>query len=256
MTASLSLASPFHDPQARLLSDIKKYREKLSTLYDRNVAVSVSAATSERIIRALLAADIRLVVQPERRGLRIGNNYLLAIRKSLSFQTQTIHLLDFDRALHWVDRFPGELEQVTRKIGENRGLTILVRSKRAFETHPNVQRATENTVNTIASEVAGKDVDIMSGSFGMDRETALLLLEKSRCNDYGFYAEVLIIALKAGIPITTIEVEGLEWETPDQFRKEIERVGYMEWLETFESLSEWNKRVQIIEDSKDILITK
>ena len=58
---------------------------------------------------------------------------------------------------------------------------------------------------------------------------------------------------KNKVQINTMEVEGLEWETPDQFKDKIEQEGYSAWLNNFESLPEWEKRVKLIEDSTDVL---
>lgn len=224
-------------------------------IYEDQIAVSVSEVTASRDINALLSLGIRLHAQRENSGVHIGNNYRLALKKSMEFNSPAIHMLDFDRALHWIKRFPKELAEVRKELVTTPGLVLYARTKRAFETHPNIQKLSENTVNAIASEIAGRDVDIMSGSMGMDRETAKVILEKSRCNDYGVYAEFLKIALDHNIPITMVEVEGLEWETPDQYTKEIEKTGYIQWLDEFESLSEWEKRVRLIDDSKDMLIS-
>jgi len=224
-------------------------------IYEDQVAVSVSEVTASRDIHALLSLDIRLQIQKESSGMHIGNNYRLAIKKSLEFETAAIHMLDFDRALHWVKRFPKELSEIRQALAITPGLVLYGRTKRAFETHPNIQKLSENTVNAIASELAGREVDIMSGSMGMDLETAKLILEKSKCNDFGVYAEFLKIALDHKLPLAVVEADGLEWETPDQYTKEIERSGYIQWLDDFESLSEWEKRVRLIDDSKDMLIS-
>ena len=59
--------------------------------------------------------------------------------------------------------------------------------------------------------------------------------------------------LKNNITINTIEVEGLEWETPDQYKDKIDKEGYSQWLSEFESLPEWEKRVKLIEKSTEVL---
>ena len=46
---------------------------------------------------------------------------------------------------------------------------------------------------------------------------------------------------------------GLEWETPDQFKDKIEQEGYSAWLNEFESLPEWQRRLKLIEDSTNVL---
>lgn len=256
MQNHICLASPLHDPQSRLLPAIRRSAPKLLDIYAGQVAVSVTENTASQVIRELLALNVRLTTQSRLSGMDIGSNYRQALRKGLETSTQAVHLVDFDRALHWATRFPEELADACAKLSSLKGLTSFVRSKRAFETHPSIQRSTEATINAIAAEVVGHDVDIMSGAFGMDRDTGRIILEQSHRQDFGVYAELLKVAVDRGIQVNTLEVEGLEWETPDQFQDEIEKRGYMQWLNDFESLQEWEKRIRLIDDSKDVLLER
>lgn len=248
------LASPLHDPEGRLLELLAAKGEALLKLYKGNVAVSVSPTTSPDIIALLKQQGFLVSIQRKDAAVMLGNNYLNAIKLALSTDAQFVHLVDFDRALHWVKRFPRELRDVLEIFPSCQAFVSFVRTKRAFQTHPNIQRSTEHIVNAIASEVAGVDVDIMSGSFGFENSLAKKILQEVKQKDYGIYAEFLRIAVKHHSLISTIEVEGLEWETPDQFKDEIREQGYVEWLEQFESLAQWGKRVKLVENSAGVLI--
>lgn len=251
---TVCLVSPLHDPEARLLAELKKYGQPLHKMYRGNIAISLTEVTSTKIVHELLSLDYHVITQPEEYQSEIGANYRQSIKKGLEIDAKAYHLLDFDRALHWVKRFPEELEKVIEVLPTYEGLTSFVRSHRAYETHPLVQRSTEATINAIASEITGKDVDIASGSLGMDAATARLFAEKSKNKDYGIYAELLKIAVDHKLTINTYEVEGLEWETPDQFEATIKKVGYMEWLHSFESLDQWEKRIKLIDEFRDELL--
>jgi len=248
------LASPLHDPEGRLLELLAEKGEALLKLYKKNGAVSLSSTTSPEIIALLKKQGFITSVQRKDLSMPLGNNYLSAMKLALSTNAQFIHVVDFDRALHWMKRFPRELRDVQALLPSCQEFTSFVRTKRAFETHPNIQRSTEQIVNSIASEVAGVDVDIMSGSFGFERSLAKNVITEVKQKDHGIYAEFLRIAIKHKVLISTIEVEGLEWETPDQFQNEIRQKGYAEWLQQFESLAQWGKRVKLVEDSADVLI--
>jgi hypothetical protein len=186
----------------------------------------------------------------------VGANYLAVLKMATKSSNEHIHLLDFDRALHWVKRFPRELRDVIAILPTYKGYVSFVRTSRAFKSHPQTQKATEKIINIIASEVAGITIDIMSGSFGFQKSLAQKIIKEAKRRDYGIYAETLLIALRYRYLIATIEVEGLEWETPDQFKKNIQQEGYAAWLHEFESLPEWKKRVTLLEHSTDVLITK
>jgi len=253
MDNSVILVSPLHDPDARLEEEVIKNGVKLNAFFNNLVIVSTTENTSEKTIKALNNTRLNYSFLSEEIENTLGNNYRNAIKLGLEKNSSHILLLDFDRALHWTRRFAQELEEIKNKLLSLNGFTSFVRTRRAFESHPLMQRSTETTINAIASEVAKKDIDIMSGAFGMDRNFAETVLKFSKRDDFGFYAEILEIALKNNTTIDTIEVEGLEWETPDQYKDKINKEGYSQWLSEFESLSEWEKRVKLIEKSTEVL---
>jgi len=250
--ADVSLASPLHDPKGLIVPILKKNGTKLKEIYSSNIAVNVTSETSEEAKKLL--AELKFNTQISEEG-SIGKDYRNAIALALTLNTSFIHLLDFDRALHWAENFFDELKKVEEQIVNYSGYVCFVRSKKAFETHPITQRSTETVVNAIASEVAGLGVDIMSGSLGMERRLAEFVVKESKRDDFGFYAEPLIIAKKHEFKIHTIEVDGLEWETPDQYKEQIEKYGYSGWLTRFQSLTEWEKRVKLLDETTQVLST-
>jgi hypothetical protein len=254
--SSVCLASPLHDPEGKLLELLQEQGEALVKLYKGNAFVSVSAKTTPAIIELLKKHGFQIRKQTKTENLSVAANYLAVLKMATKTSTKHIHLLDFDRALHWVKRFPRELRDVIEILPTYNGYVSFIRTPRAFQSHPQTQRTTETIVNTIASEVAGVTVDIMSGSFGFERTLAQKIVKEAKRKDYGIYAETLLIALRHRYLIATIEVEGLEWETPDQFKDSIQREGYTAWLYEFESLPEWKKRVTLLENSADVLINK
>jgi len=254
--ASVCLASPFHDPEGKLLELLQEQGEALIKLYKGNAFISVSASTNPTIINLLKNQGFHVHKQSKLESSSVSANYLAVLKMATKTSNKHIHLLDFDRALHWVKRFPRELRDVIQILPTYKGYVSFIRTSRAFQSHPQTQRTTETIVNTIASEIAGVTIDIMSGSFGFYKSLAQKIIKEAKRKDYGIYAETLHIALQHKYLISTIEVEGLEWETPDQFKESIQQKGYTAWLHEFESLSEWKKRVTLIENSTNVLITK
>jgi hypothetical protein len=248
------LTSPLHDPEGRITEIFEKYSSELLRLYNGFVAINVTETTSPKTLEAIRKTKIKFSIQDKKNVKNIGDNYKNALSLGLDFPSSHFHLMDFDRALHWTKRFPRELRKVIGKMSSYEGLLSFIRTKRAFESHPFIQRSTEIVTNALASKVVGFDVDIMSGSFGLDKNFANLVLQNSKEKGVGIYAEILKIALKNEIPIKTIIVEGLEWETPDQYQNEIGKDGYIAWLKKFESLTEWKRRIALIEESTKVLI--
>jgi len=106
MTSSVALASPLNDPEGRLLPYIEKYGKALHTLYKGNIAVSITHRTDTRIVHSLSKAGIYHLYQPAEFRHIISDNYKRSLSHALRYNTTHIHLLDFDRALHWVKRYP------------------------------------------------------------------------------------------------------------------------------------------------------
>lgn len=248
------LVSPLHDPDGRLETYIRKNGKKLKNLYFGYIELKVTRKTHEKTLRALENVKISYSFQTGATGyFSIGKTYREAIKKGINLNTRYIHVCDFDRILHWADKFPNELKDVIGLIPSDYGLTFFCRTKRAFDTHPETQTKTESIVNDLASSKLGRPVDIMSGSFSMDINSAKIILKHSKRNDYSFYAEPLIIALNRKIPINTMIVDGLEWETPDQYVDKIRKEGYQDWLDEFMSVPEWKRRIELMEKNTEIL---
>jgi hypothetical protein len=51
-----------------------------------------------------------------------------------------------------------------------------------------------------------------------------------------------------------IEIEGLEWETPDRYREEIKTQGLEQWKKSFQTPAEWRKRVEMLRDFTESII--
>jgi hypothetical protein len=246
--------SPLHDPEARLEELLVRHGKDLVRLYDNNVVVSVTDTTSPKIFALLDSFHIFYEKHHKQTAIDVGGNVRNALRLGLTYEMPQLHFIDFDRALHWMKRFPEEYAEVVGKISVMSGYISFVRTQKAFASHPLTQRLTEATINAIVEEIAGVGVDIMSGSFALERHIASTLIAESQCTDYGIYAEFFKLIMKQKVPLSTIEVKGLEWETADQFKKEIDQQGYDVWYDGFQSLQEWKKRVRIIIDSENQLL--
>jgi hypothetical protein len=154
---------------------------------------------------------------------------------------------DGDRVLHWADRYPEELAQVTNRLSE-RDFTVLGRTDRAFNSHPRVQRDPETIINHVFQMVSGKSWDVAAGARGLSRLAAEVILDG--CFDERLSTDVswpLFLRSLGGFSFGYVATEGLEFETPDRYGEEIEAAGGRSaWLEQFDSdLHQWVHRLDM-----------
>ena len=56
------------------------------------------------------------------------------------------------------------------------------------------------------------------------------------------YGEWVALLAGLGDPLTYVECDGLDWETPDRHRDEVRRVGLAAWRRAMSSPAEWAMR--------------
>ncbi len=247
---STLLLSSLHDPESRLLTATRRLSapgdplggewRAVAANYDGFLVVA-SPSTSADTTRAVARAGFEVIagVEAPDRGL------WEMVRLALSRPVERIHFCDLDRFVHWLARFPDELRRLPELWGRH-DLLMLVRSARAFATHPPCQTLTEGIGNRlIARRIGMADADAFSGSYVWSRRAAQALVDAAVPRDLRFYAEGVLAPFRAGCTIGQHVVEGLEWETPDQYVGEIERRGYDAWLAWFQSPAQWRQRVEM-----------
>ena len=244
-----ALVTTFHDPQGRLRWVIEGLAERtdppgLSALrrtYQTRIAL-VTAATDATVRSILADHDFSLLVHDSES--RYASNWL-ALEAGLESDAARFHHCDLDRFLHWLLRCPQELFHAAERIPTT-GLLMFRRTERAFSSHPITQQLTEGPANRLAARVFGiAGIDLFSGSFGFGRDAAESLVRNGVRSDASFFVEALNVPFQSRMPVDSCSVEGLEWETPDQYRREIDLLGYEEWLNRFQSHEEWKFRTEM-----------
>ena len=241
------LLATFHDPESRLLPIVNRLispGDPLGATWQRALAnysgalAVTSPSTAARSIEALGQAGWQIapgVDGPDRGLWRM-------VGLGLSQAVERVHYCDLDRFLHWLIHYPDELLDLPSIWGLN-DLTVLARSHRAFHSHPGCQVLTEGIANAVVAKRTGiPEVDAFSGSYIWNRRAAEAVLAAPGPRDLRFYTEGVMAPFRAGCTIGCRIVEGLEWETPDQYPAEIAREGYAAWLANFESPAQWRHR--------------
>ena len=235
----IALAATLHDPPGALLADIEHWLPRLARLYPR-IAVACSPPTDSRV-RALLAKHGADAGSPP--GNTRGPLYRLALRRALAGEAARVHYLDFDRALHWIARRPGELAALLARAHRHPAL-LVGRTPRAHASH---HRALVDTETVAAARFTARlglrgRVDFLVPSFVLRRAAALRLLTRSRARGSTMYGEWVALLAGLGDPLTYVECDGLDWETPDRHRAEVRRVGLAAWRRAMSSPAEWAMR--------------
>ncbi len=221
-----------------------------------SVVLLASATTSERSRRELGAAGVQVELHQEPATLEtMGSVRRSALALALRSEAQHLHLCDWDRAIHWADRYPGELREVVAAIPRSDCL-ILGRTARAFATHPRVQRDTESMINHCFGLVSGHAFDVTAASRGLSRRAAELLVAECDEPTIGNDCVWPLFCLRhAELVVDYVTTEGLEWETPDRYTEEIAAMGGLHrWLDAFDAdVAHWADRLRLAEIEVDAL---
>lgn len=210
---TLSLACTWQ-PRGEL-SRLQRLYPQIRQLCDRMI-VTLPPDVDHAITAALgdLPGMTALVTDDWRTGRH------LAVETALRFDAP-IHYIDLDRLLHWVETNPTELEVTIARI-LSRDCLVMGRTEWAYATHPQSMIETEAIINQVFSALIGHDMDISAGSRGMSHRAAKFVIERSVPNrPLGMDAEWLLLLHYNGFELDYVAVDGLAWETPDQYRDSV-----------------------------------
>ncbi|MFX1384952.1 MAG: hypothetical protein ACFFBP_21190 [Promethearchaeota archaeon] len=243
------LCSTFHDPEFRLKNLLNKVASSIITFFSKTV-ICLTPTTSEEVYKFLTEEGFKIVIEP---SIRNVDTYRKAIKETLNKienpQNEKIFYIDFDRLVHWINAYPNEFIDLFNNSVNVEYLHI-GRTLRAFETHPLTQQKTEFIINEIGSKVLGfpKTIDIISVCCIFTKDLGEKLLKVKNETATGFYCTWPLLFWNWATKKKYIEVEGLEWETPDRFKVEIADLGYKDWMIQFQSPIEWEKRVRYLHE--------
>jgi hypothetical protein len=228
------LAATQHDPEGRLYDQTARTLPALANIFG-GMAFLVSHATQERSLTLLgsAGAQVRLEIAEQRaaswRGLGLARR--AAIELALGLEAPFILFCDFDRMIHWVERYPEELARVVTSLPEH-DFTVLGRTERAFASHPRVQRDTEAIINHVYATIGGRPWDVTAAARGLSRSAAAAILEG--CPDQSIGTDVswpLFLQRIGSFTLGYIAAEGLEFETADRYGPEVAAAGGRErWM--------------------------
>jgi hypothetical protein len=230
----ISLASAFH-PRGEI-PRLAKFLPPLRDAYAR-LCVSVPPTAHADDVNALRDLNIAVAVT---RDWSHGRH--AALQLALESNATHIHYTDLDRLLRWVETCPDEWRAIVARAQTCDGL-IIGRTPRAYATHPRALVETEAISNLVGSYLLGAIdaetrrhgdtekpsprrrvtvspclLDLSAGSKSFSRRAAEYLIAHSiPGRALGMDAEWPLLLHRAGFAIEYVEVEGLDWESADQF---------------------------------------
>ncbi len=246
---SYILCSTIHDPEFKLKTLLKSTFPVIKNPF----SLKILCCTSPSIKFSQFFRKQKDFIIITSSSLKQVDSYRFALKTCLDNitnpQTQKIFYIDFDRLIHWIHSYPEELKDLLKK-DISADYLLIGRSKRAFETHPSTQKNTERLINEIGSKVLGfsKIKDLISVCYIFTKELCEKILNINNLTNTGFYGIWPIILWMNATKKQYLEVEGLEWETPDRFHEDINKIGYTTWLNQYQSSDEWKKRTRFIHD--------
>jgi hypothetical protein len=238
----IALAATLHDPDDALADEVERALPRLRTLYAA-VAVTTSPPTSARMVGRLREAGVH--AGTPRANVR-GPLYRMAVRAALRSGAPRVHYVDFDRALHWTRVAPRELAAVLRAARRHRVL-VVGRTPGAHASHQRPLWATETVAGRLIAErlgVVGR-LDLLVPSFVVVADLARTLVARSRARDETVYGEWSALVVGLASEVAYLECRGLDWETPDRFRRAVRRLGLPAWRRRQETPAEWDLRTRM-----------
>ena len=174
----------------------------------------------------------------------------IVIEAGLKTGADTIHYVDGDRLVRWIETRPDELRLVVERT-QTTDCLVLARTAAAFATHPMAQQLTEGMSNQVCSWLLGWSLDFSGGSKAFSRKAVEFLLRNSPPgNVMGTDSEWVILLNRAGFRIEAMEVEGLDWETADRYLPQAADAETQKRIaDQYDANPEsWSFRVQVAQD--------
>jgi SAM-dependent methyltransferase len=167
------------------------------------------------LLRSVESLGFSVVVAPDWSWGRY-----LALQQAGHTDADWIHYSDMDRLIHWVETRPEEWSNAVDEL-HLADCTCFGRTSAAYATHPKALVETERSSNLVISHLLGQTMDVSAGSKGFSKKAALFLSENTEPGaSMGMDAAWLVLLNRAGYRIRYREVNGLDWESADQYRAE------------------------------------
>ncbi|MBE2271431.1 MAG: hypothetical protein IAE80_24575 [Anaerolinea sp.] len=237
---SVTLALTWH-PRGEQERFVRLY-SRIRALY-HSISLVLSPNADAEAVAVLRGLDIQFAEQ----GKWSSGRYV-ALKQGIESGADFIHYCDADRLIRWAELLPNELAVTVERL-QAADFTAIGRSTYAFETHPKSLQTTEALTNRVMSGWLGQpSLDLASGSKGFSRAAARFIHRNSQpIRPMGTDAEWAILARRGGFSIQSVEVDGLDWESADQYQDQAaDRQRQQETADAYDAKPRsWEFRVNV-----------
>jgi hypothetical protein len=141
-----------------------------------------------------------------------------ALQRAIESGAAAIEYVDMDHLLRWMETRPDEWNKVTGAAAHTPFL-VMGRSPQAYSTYPLAIRETERPINRLFSRIFGRQMDLCAAARSMSRDVASMLQrESTSVATFGVDTEWPAIAFRRDVELAYVEVDGLDWESADQYQ--------------------------------------
>jgi hypothetical protein len=192
-----------------LIDQLEPDIDDLLELYDELLVATACAspATRERFAQW---PGSHLIVVPADDSRRHA-----VMRASLERNATQMHCADLDHLLRWWRADPSEVRRVVAQV---RGCECLLigRSAQSMRAFPAALHESEAIINTVFSNLLGRDIDTGGGNRGFSRAAAQHVLAHDR-DGHPISSDAVwpVLAFRAGFRVETVFVDGLSWSGND-----------------------------------------
>ena len=247
---SVALAAVHHDPEGLNDEQAQRILPRLAAIYaDIVIILSPQTPDSTRALLEAGGATVQASADAEGAWGGIGRRRREAVNLAFGSATNATHahLCDFDRILHWAEFHPLELLSMPDRLSAH-DLTVLGRTQRAYDSHTRTQRDTEAIINHVFAIASGLNWDVSAAARGVSRRAAAAL--ETGCADDSIGNDCswpLFIQQTSDLSLGYIACEGLEFETPDRYARQVAESGGLEaWMQQIDSdPAQWERRLEL-----------
>ena len=210
------LTFPYHDPDGRYNQTFQRQLANLKSEFDAICVSAVAPTLENNAVFVQYLVDQGCVVFNNAPNTPIGDHSREALRLALSHrQAQRPIFFGFlDRILYametnWRTSFVQDLNAYRAS-----DFVVFERSAAAWNTHPSNYREIEGMVSRMFQLLCGRFIELMPCALILNSSMAEAVLSQSTSPSYEVWAEWILLAIKSGIPVTTSQVDWLEYQHP------------------------------------------
>ncbi|MCB9454652.1 MAG: hypothetical protein H6671_01550 [Anaerolineaceae bacterium] len=208
----MALAATFH-PRGEV-GRLRRLYPQLMALYDHIIISMPPVAKPDDVEQVKTLPGVVAFVNDE-----WPQGRYMALRVAAETDADYVQYADLDRLLRWIETRPDELRRTVARIQQCQYL-VIGRTARAWATHPQAMFQTERIINRVFSLLLGQEMDFGAGSKGLSRAALdYLVAHAARDRALGADTEWSVLLYRAGFPVESVLVDGLDWELPDQHQE-------------------------------------